>query len=593
MPYETVLQPITVIPSGVTSVAMGGQHTCAVVDGGLQCWGFLLFGDGDFKRLHKPLSVISAGQGVTAVAAALHTCVIVKGTLQCWGRNFHNQVGVPEGSRVAPKVPTTIIASGVTTMALSDENTCAVVNGVLKCWGRNNYGQLYTPTTSQGSSIPVAVPVPGAPPATIRAVAVDPYQVCVLTSTPADQKSSLLQCTNRHPDPEEVDDTKPPSSPPEQWVVFGSEGVGLSEPPPVLPRIAHYGLWQGTIGTQNVMVQLAPTKQGCDARYYYYKHLLGISLIDKDRRQGRVWTESPGTNHEAAWTFSSLSPDRRQLTGEWVSQDGQRRLPIRLSLQALTPATDGEDGKPRYNCNAHGKAFDAPRVARALQERKVADSDTLFQGVDAGPYPYRNVSVLGEHVRGFSSTSPGHHPRLVQMLGNWERESVAQYYDCAFGLVGREGGADADFFLELSPQFWNSKLLVLRESYSNYCGGAHPNGGVSSYRVWDLLEDRPVEMWKWIKGGSNTTRISSKRLFKLLAARYSRRNEKGNGSCADALEGQEYYLTYPKTTGMVFSPSLPHVIQACAEDIEIPWAEMRPFLTSAGQKALQVFVGAP
>ena len=134
---------------------------------------------------------------------------------------------------------------------------------------------------------------------------------------------------------------------------------------------------------------------------------------------------------------------------------------------------------------------------------------------------------------------------------------------------------------------------MLRETYSNYCGGAHPNAGISSYQIWDLVKDRPVEMQKWIKGNGNDTAINSERLLKLLAARYSRRNEKGNSSCADALDGSKYYFMYPTSAGMVFSPSLSHGRQACAEDIEIPWVKMQPFLTAFGQKAAQDFVGVP
>lgn len=584
---EMVLQPITVIPSGVTDVAVGGQHTCAVVDGGLQCWGFLLFRDDDFKTQLKPVSIIAAGQGVTAVAASLHTCVIVKKSLLCWGRNFHHQVGVPEGSRVAPKVPMTVIASGVTRMALSSENTCAVENGTLKCWGWNNNAQLGT-LPSTGSRVPMALPVPGVPLVPIHGVTLGMRQVCVLTGVPTDRNASLLQCTNRAPDPEDMDDSKAPPSP-ENWLGFGTEGIGFSEPPPVLPRIARYGLWQGTIGTQNIVAQLAPSAQACDARYYYRKHLLGISLVEKERRQGREWRESPDTDNEATWIFSEFSPDGRTLTGEWVSRDGMRHLPIRLSLLTLTPAADGEDGKPHYNCNAHDKAFDAPRIARAMQERKLSGSDTIFQGAD-GAYRYGQVSVLGGQILSFSLADTSRQPRLQQMLRNWERESVAQFYECAFGLVGRNDLNAPDFHQELAPLFWNANLLVLRENYSNYCGGAHPNGGVSDYKVWDMLGDRPLEVRSWLKGSGNSTKISSKRLLKLLAARYGRHNETGADGCADALEGNEYYRMYPKTTGMVFSPSLPHAIQACEEDIEIPWAKMQPFLSPAGQKAIQVFV---
>ena len=591
---------ITVLPNGVTDVAISDDtvtnHTCAVVRGELFCWGNNEYGQlgmGAVGRTIKTPTKSSVVSGtVRSVAASSgSTCVIVEphGALQCWGRNFNGQVGVPEGSRAAPNRPTTIIESGVTTVAVSDQSTCAVANGALKCWGSNSHSQFGS-SSSQGSYIPLAVQIPGVPDSTILTVAIGMRQVCVLTGTSLGENPRLLQCTGRAPIEDEINDLEPPP-PPESWSGFGTEGIGLSERVPALPRIAQYGLWRGTIGRHDVIVQLNPSKQACDSQYYYRKHPLTIALIEKERRQGKVWKESEGTDHEATWTFSGLSANRRQLTGEWVSKDGSRRLPINLNLLMPTPSKDGEDGHPHYSCYAHVKAFNASRVARALAERTLATSDTLFQGVD-GTYRYRKVSVLGEHIQSLAFADFNTHPRLIEMLEEWGSKGITEYYECAF-FTGHLGGDTPDFFLELSPQFWSAKLLVLQESYSNYCGGAHPNGGISDYRVWDLLEDRPVEIWKWIKGASNTKGIRSTRLLKLLGARYGRGKEKGDESCADALEGQNFYRMYPKAAGMVFSPSLPHVNRACEEDIEISWAEMRPFLTPAGREASTTFFGIP
>ena len=158
--------------------------------------GFLLFKDG-FKTQLKPVFIIPSRQGVTAVAAARHTCVVVRGSLQCWGRNFHSQVGVAEGPRVAPSIPATIIPSGVTQVALTDRNTCAVVKGEVHCWGDNGSGQLGTPA-SHARPTPVKLAVPGVPPASVEAVAVCMDQVCVLTRAPGDAR-------------------KPPAMHPPQW----------------------------------------------------------------------------------------------------------------------------------------------------------------------------------------------------------------------------------------------------------------------------------------------------------------------------------------------------------------------------------------
>jgi alpha-tubulin suppressor-like RCC1 family protein len=581
-----VLQPTTVIPSGVTAVAVGGQHACAVVNGGLQCWGFLLFRDDGFKTLYSPMPIIPEGQGVTAVAAGLHTCVIVKASLQCWGRNFSNQVGVPEGSRVAPKVPTTVIASDVLAMALSDENTCAVVKSGLKCWGSNTHAQLGI-KGSVGSNVPMPLSVAGVPPASIHAVAIGMNQTCVLTGATPQPDKLLLQCTNRARLPDDVGENEP-TPPDNPWLPFGTEDVSLSDPPPVLPRIGRYGLWQGTIGAQKVVVLLAPS--GCEARYYYRRHLWAIPLEEKDRRQGKVWRELQDDGGEATWTFTALSPDARSLSGEWVSHDGQRHVPIRLDLSTPMSSTTGEDARPHYDCDVHSKAFDAPRIARARQERTVAKTDTLFKNGKTA-FPYRQVSMLGDHIKSFALPDMSQVTRLQRALDDWEDESVSQFYGCAFSLSGRPDMTNPDFYRELAPQFWSTQLLVLREAYSDFCGGAHPNGGISGYLTWDVAADRPVDVWTWIKGADQPRHIVSKRLLDILMALYGRRNETGEDSCAHALEGQAYFEMYPSTAGMIFSPRLPHVAQACAEDIEVPWPRMRAFLTPTGQRAVSALLG--
>lgn len=576
---EKVPQPFTVFESGVTAVAVGGQSTCAVVDSGLQCWGFMLFQDKNFETLLRPTSIIPAGQGVTAVANALHTCVVVKEALQCWGRNFNGQVGVPDGSRTAPLVPTTVIPSGVTALALNDENTCAVVKGGLMCWGSNS--EALGPEAKR-SDVPMPLAVPGVPAASIRDLTIGMKQLCVLTYTAAQRDSTLLQCTYRFPYPEDVEAT---GESPEDWQGFGTEWVGFAEPLPVLPRVARYGLWQGTIGTQEVMVLLVP--ELCGARYYYKKHLFGIPLEEKERRQGTRWTEAPYSEHPSVWTFSTSSEDGQSLGGEWSSEDGKRRAPIRLKLVGVLPSKPGDNGRPDYDCYAQNKAFDAPRVAQALQKRKVSAADTMiFKGSD-GDHPYRPVTVFRQQITGFTTPDIDRHPQLRKAMEAWETESVEEYFDCAFGLAPNYSDSDVDYRRELSPRFWNSQLLVLEETYSNFCGGAHPNGGTSGYRVWDLAADREVEASTLIKGIEDQTHVTSAALLDLLKKHYRRGDEKGEDSCADALDGEDFYMMHPQASGMVFMPSLPHVIQACAEEIEVPWAEMQPFLSTEGKKIVR------
>jgi len=157
VPFLGQVDPITVIPSGVTAVAAGAYHTCAIVRGALQCWG-----DGTFHQVGNsfptfqnpnPLEVISSG--VSFVTARKDsTCAVVNGTLRCWGKNDFGQLG--NGTYSTQSTPATVIPGGVTSVALGDEHTCALVSGTAQCWGNrdnNRYGQL-------GSADPGTFPFP-------------------------------------------------------------------------------------------------------------------------------------------------------------------------------------------------------------------------------------------------------------------------------------------------------------------------------------------------------------------------------------------------------------------------------------------------
>jgi alpha-tubulin suppressor-like RCC1 family protein len=137
------------VTDSTDSIAIGSQHTCAIVAGGVQCWGFNWYGElgdgttGLYRAVPAPVSGL--GSGVTAISAGgSHTCALVGGGVKCWGRNQYGQLG--DNSTIDESSPVWVsglgVGSGVTAIAASGDNTCALVSGALKCWGDNQYGQL-------------------------------------------------------------------------------------------------------------------------------------------------------------------------------------------------------------------------------------------------------------------------------------------------------------------------------------------------------------------------------------------------------------------------------------------------------------------
>ena len=153
---------MTGLSSGVTAVAAGYIHSCALVNGGVQCWGYNTYGQlGNNSTTPSlvPVPVTGLSSGVTAVAAGdAHSCAVFNGGVQCWGLNNTGQLG--NGSTTQSNVPVqpTGLSSGVTAVAAGANHSCAVVNGGVQCWGLNGFGQL-----GNNSSMQSLVPVQAIP----------------------------------------------------------------------------------------------------------------------------------------------------------------------------------------------------------------------------------------------------------------------------------------------------------------------------------------------------------------------------------------------------------------------------------------------
>ena len=148
------LTPVSVptLSSGVTAIAAGRYHACAVLNtGAVKCWGWNLYGqlgDGSTRQSLTPVSVPSLSSGVTAIAAGeRHTCALLStGAVKCWGYNSNGQLGDGSAASVTPRttpVSVSTLSSGVTAISTGSYHTCALLStGAAKCWGANSSGRL-------------------------------------------------------------------------------------------------------------------------------------------------------------------------------------------------------------------------------------------------------------------------------------------------------------------------------------------------------------------------------------------------------------------------------------------------------------------
>src|ERR1700687_2758122 len=183
---SSVPGPVNGLSSGVTAIGGGNYHTCALTTaGGVWCWGLNLFGRLGYGSMEdvwggSPVSVTGLTSGVSAIAVGLeHTCALTTaGAGLCWGRNREGQLGNGTTTNSSVPVSVTGLPSGVAAIAAGLYHTCALTTaGGVLCWGYNYSGELGNGATTNSSA---PVPVTGLS-SGISAVATGGYHTCALT----------------------------------------------------------------------------------------------------------------------------------------------------------------------------------------------------------------------------------------------------------------------------------------------------------------------------------------------------------------------------------------------------------------------------
>lgn len=313
------------------------------------------------------------------------------------------------------------------------------------------------------------------------------------------------------------------------------------------------GVWSGTIGSQSVMACFDPGSGS--SSYYYPRYPMGLVLIDPSM-PGGDWQEKSQGKVSGGWSLQP--PVNDQLLGTWHAANGKRSAPIKL-----TRIGAAGDAAP---CDS--KLFNQPRQAGARLH--VDEVRTL------GNKRYQKVSTLKGELATVQLLDDGAHVAAInRALREALQSEVSAYYGC-YAAVSAEEGGFAQYSTRTEPVVWSARWLTLRTSNENSCGGAHPNSD-QGYETWSLVTGGKTDVWRWFKNKGDSAALRS--LIVQLA--------KPSDECREVMSDNTSYSVYPGQGAMVFYPQLPHVAQACADEIRAPYRQLLPFLTPAGKAEVE------
>ena len=172
--------------ANATQVAAGTNHACALISGGVKCWGDNTqgqLGNGTSTNSDAPVAVTGLTSGVAEITVgSAHSCArTTAGAVKCWGSNSNGQLGDGSTTNAWSPVSATGLTSGVTSIAAGGNDTCVVVSGAAKCTGQNTVGQIGNGTTTQSTT---AVGVTGLS-SGVSKIAVGNQTACVVTTAGA------------------------------------------------------------------------------------------------------------------------------------------------------------------------------------------------------------------------------------------------------------------------------------------------------------------------------------------------------------------------------------------------------------------------
>jgi len=336
-----------------------------------------------------------------------------------------------------------------------------------------------------------------------------------------------------------------------------------------------HGVWAGSVGNLSVRACFTRRDDRIFGTYYYLPQMRLIPLEAEEGSStvfGETEAAAPNTPR---WRIQSA--DSNALAAQWTN--GRRTLPVRLTRVQYVEDEEGPCGS---------WVFHQPRFAdsRPVSSRATTDGVAYTSlALDLG-------NRLEGSVRTFALDGDGEPARRINAeLGETLAGDPPGWFEClqrSLGYSPNQGYFDDS----REPVMITRRWLSVADHWDGYCGGAHPDSS-NGWRAFDLDSGQEVDLYGWFnesavsrerfEGSEDVLTTMNPPLRDLILTGWTAEAEE----CDEVIRDQSYWSIGLGRSGMLFSPDLPHVVQACGEQFTVPYARLRPFLTEEGAANLR------
>lgn len=389
-------------------------------------------------------------------------------------------------------------------------------------------------------------------------------------------------------------------------LVIGLLWASLAMPANAQNNVRIHKIFDGTIGNSPIIFHSTETYdkvggKNVEAEYFYKKHHKIISLIDlgvdnktsfQEIDYGCVPDAEENCSPRATLTFDSndfnkgifksLAPDAR---------------PIEISLRQIWKGQSAISySEPNYNENGenefykyladNGVTYSKPKVKGAIAFQTATDNLTKVNYPYLAKFPNKNAMA-----------------KANSWLSNMRNQMVRWALECYSMPVGTSpahgtfGDWDA-YTSEIS--YIATNIMVIEESGSTFCDGAHPNN-TYSFSMWDFTKGQEFKISDYFnlylpkkpdEYEDKKTPAYAKFMKKItpnskyaLYENKTKEEKEMHAECFSEDFSMELSPSFNEK-GMVLSlTDVPHVMGACMGDYyQIPYKELVPLMTNAGKK---------